>query len=107
MNLVEYDKVKDFNYIQYCEYLQNKYGIGICDYMDKSWNKNKAISRTREGLFAHHKYEDHAIMLSHQEYAKNNPYKWQLAKNQGINGGRSGTRTLDPLIKSQLLYQLS
>ena len=23
------------------------------------------------------------------------------------NGGRSGTRTLDPLIKSQLLYQLS
>ena len=25
----------------------------------------------------------------------------------GIFGGRAGTRTLDPLIKSQLLYQLS
>ncbi len=24
-----------------------------------------------------------------------------------ISGGRAGTRTLDPLIKSQLLYQLS
>jgi hypothetical protein len=24
-----------------------------------------------------------------------------------INGGRTRTRTLDPLIKSQLLYQLS
>ncbi len=32
------------------------------------------------------------------------------AKNGGvffISGGRAGTRTLDPLIKSQLLYQLS
>lgn len=81
MNLEEYNKVKNFTYLEYCDYLQNKYGIGTCDYMDKSWNKNKAISRTSEGLFAHHKYEDHAIMLSHQEYAKNNPYKWQLAKN--------------------------
>ena len=26
---------------------------------------------------------------------------------KGINGGRTRTRTLDPLIKSQLLYQLS
>jgi hypothetical protein len=28
-------------------------------------------------------------------------------KMQGIFGGRTRTRTLDPLIKSQLLYQLS
>jgi hypothetical protein len=26
---------------------------------------------------------------------------------QEVNGGRTRTRTLDPLIKSQLLYQLS
>ena len=81
MNLEEYNKIKDLTYVQYCDYLQEKYGIGICDYMDKFWNKNKQISRTNEGLFAHHKFEDHAIMLSHQEYAKHNPYKWQLAKN--------------------------
>ena len=28
-------------------------------------------------------------------------------KLNGINGGRTRTRTWDPLIKSQLLYQLS
>jgi hypothetical protein len=28
-------------------------------------------------------------------------------KRCNINGGRTRTRTLDPLIKSQLLYQLS
>ena len=28
-------------------------------------------------------------------------------KPNGINGGRTRTRTWDPLIKSQLLYQLS
>jgi hypothetical protein len=28
-------------------------------------------------------------------------------KSNGINGGRTRTRTWDPLIKSQLLYQLS
>jgi hypothetical protein len=28
-------------------------------------------------------------------------------KRRHINGGRTRTRTLDPLIKSQLLYQLS
>jgi hypothetical protein len=35
---------------------------------------------------------------------------WSDAKeqnNNGINGGRTRTRTWDPLIKSQLLYQLS
>jgi hypothetical protein len=31
----------------------------------------------------------------------------KLEKHSGINGGRTRTRTWDPLIKSQLLYQLS
>ena len=31
----------------------------------------------------------------------------EMKKMNGINGGRTRTRTLDPLIKSQLLYQLS
>ena len=40
MNMQEYLKVKDFTYLQYCDYLQSKYGIGRSDYMTKSWNKN-------------------------------------------------------------------
>lgn len=77
----EYIKVKDFTYLQYCDYLQGKYGIGKSDYMTKSWNKNHKVTRTKEGLMVHHKYEDHAIMLSTKEYAMKNPFEWQLAKN--------------------------
>jgi len=81
MNLVEYEKIKNYNYLEYCDYLQQKYGIALCDYMTKSWNKNKKITRTKDGLYAHHKYEDHAILLSNPEYAKKNPYDWQLREN--------------------------
>ena len=81
MNMQEYIKVKDFTYLQYCDYLQGKYGIGKSDYMTKSWNKNHKVTRTKEGLMVHHKYEDHAIMLSTKEYAMKNPFEWQLAKN--------------------------
>lgn len=81
MNFVELEKVKNLTYLEYCDYLQNKYGIGLTDYMTKSWNKNAKVARTKEGLLAHHKYEDHAIMLSTKEYAMKNPYEWQLAKN--------------------------
>lgn len=81
MNLAEYEKVKNLTYLEYCDYLQNKYGIGLSDYMTKSWNKNQKCTRTKEGLIAHHKYEDHAIMLSTKEYAMQNPFEWQLAQN--------------------------
>ena len=81
MNLEEYKKVQNYNYVEYCDYLQSKYGAGLCDYMTKSWNKNQKISRTKDGLYAHHKYEDHAILLSNPEYAKKNPYEWQLREN--------------------------
>ncbi len=81
MNLAEYEKIKDLTYLQYCDYLQQKYGIGLSDYMTKSWNKNQKVTRTKEGLLAHHKFEDHAIMLSTKEYAMENPFEWQLAKN--------------------------
>lgn len=81
MNLKEYEKIKNFNYLEYCDYLQNKYGIGLSDYMTSSWNKNSKVTRTNEGLLAHHKYEDHAIMLSNKEFAMQNPFEWQLAKN--------------------------
>ena len=81
MKISEYEKVKDFTYVEYSDFLQNKYGIGQYDYMTKSWNKNQKCTRTKEGLIAHHKYESHAIMLSKKDYAMKNPFDWQLARN--------------------------
>ena len=81
MNLAEYNLVKDLDYLQYCDYLQNKYGVSKYDYMTKSWNKNPRCSRTKEGLVAHHKFEDHAILLANKNFAMKNPFEWQLAKN--------------------------
>jgi len=74
MQVLEYEKVKNYTYDEYCAFLQNKYGVGKCDYMTKSWNKNQKCTRTKEGLIAHHKYESHAIMLSTKEYAIKNPF---------------------------------
>jgi len=81
MTVQEYEKVKDYTYLEYCDYLQQKYGIGLCDYMSENWKKNGKVTRTKEGLYVHHKYEDHAIMLGNPEYAKKNPYEWQKKVN--------------------------
>ena len=81
MNLQEYNKVKDFTYRQYCEYLQNKYGKAVCAYMTPAFNKRQKVTRTNEGLYCHHIYEDHAIMLSNKNWAQKNPYEWQLPEN--------------------------
>ena len=81
MNVEEYNKIKNFTYQEYCDYLVKKYGPGLADYMTSSYNKNKKCSRTQDGLVVHHRYEDHAIMLSHKEFAMKNPFEWQQAKN--------------------------
>lgn len=81
MNIIEYEKVKGYNYLEYCNYLQNKYGIGLAAYFYTSWNKNSKCTRTKDGLIAHHKFEDHAILLSTPDKAKHNPYEWQLPEN--------------------------
>lgn len=81
MNLKEYEKVQDYSYLEYCDYLQQKYGVGLCDYMRPSWTKNPKVTRTKDGLYVHHKYEDHAIMLGNPEFAKKNPYEWQKKEN--------------------------
>lgn len=77
MNMSEFNQVKDLTYLEYCDYLQNKYGIGLCDYMTKSFNKNQHCTRTKEGLAIHHKDEDKMIMLANKEIAKMCPYEWQ------------------------------
>ena len=81
MNITEFEKVKEMTYLEYCDYLQNKYGIGRADYMTKSFNKNPKVSRTSEGLFAHHKAEDKMIMLSTKAFAEMCPFEWQKKEN--------------------------
>ena len=36
MNIEEYQKVKQMTYLHYCDYLQDKYGVGRADYMTKT-----------------------------------------------------------------------
>ena len=81
MNLKEYLSVKHYTYLEYCDYLQNKYGIGLSDYMTKSYNPKPKCKRTKEGLLAHHKREDQMIMLSTKAYAEKCPFEWQLKEN--------------------------
>lgn len=81
MDIKEYEKVKNYTYLEYCDYLQQKYGIGLCDYMRPNWTKNPKVTRTKDGLYVHHKYEDHAIMLGNPEFAQKNPYEWQKKEN--------------------------
>lgn len=81
MNLVEYNLVKDMTYLEYCDYLQQKYGIGKANYFSKNWNKSSKISRTKEGLLTHHKMEDRMILLSNKSFAQMAPYEYQLKEN--------------------------
>ena len=77
MNMEEFNKIKKMNYLQYCSYLQDKYGIPKADYMTSNWNRIKRISRANEGLQVHHLDEDKAIMLSTKEIAQMFPFEWQ------------------------------
>lgn len=81
MNYAEYEKVKKLSYYEYCDYLQNKYGIGKANYFYPSLNKNSKVSRTNEGLIAHHKLETEACLLSTPSIAMRFPYEWQKAEN--------------------------
>lgn len=81
MNMQEYMQVKSCTYLEYCDYLQKKYGIGLADYMTKSWNKNSRCTRTKDGLVAHHKKEDTMILLSRKEVAMLFPFEWQSKEN--------------------------
>ena len=81
MKREEYLKTVPMTYREYCGHLQQKYGVGRSAYMTASWNKSKKCTRTNEGLFTHHIFEDHAIMLSSKEWAMRKPYGWQLAEN--------------------------
>ena len=81
MNMQEYQKVCNMTYLEYCDYLQEKYGIGLADFMTKSFNPNPKCKRTKDGLIAHHKAEDKMILLSTKEFAMMSPFEWQQKEN--------------------------
>lgn len=81
MKIAEFEKVREMKYLEYCDYLQKKYGIGLTDYMTRSFKKNPGCTRTSEGLIAHHKAEDKMIMLSTKVFAEICPFEWQLKEN--------------------------
>lgn len=71
----------DITYDEYVDYLLDKYGCVSCDYFtnEDCTTKNNKLSRTIEGLFCHHIDENKAIMLSHSEFARINPFEYQKA----------------------------
>ena len=81
MNMQEYLKVRNYTYLEYCDYLQSKYGIGKADYMDKDYKPISKCKRGEEGLFAHHKYENKASLLSQSFIAEFCPFEWQAKEN--------------------------
>ncbi len=68
-------------YYEYCDHLQDKYGIGLSDYMTKTFHKKREVTRTREGLYVHHKQEDRVSQLGTPEIAKDWPFEWQQKEN--------------------------
>lgn len=81
MNIEEYNQVKDMTYLEYCDYLQSKYGLGTENYFLDGYKRNYACSRTREGLFCHHKKEDICILLNVPFFAAGCPAEWQHPEN--------------------------
>lgn len=81
MDIKEYQQVKDYTYLEYCDYLQSKYGIGYDDYMTYDYKCNSKCKRTKDGLIAHHKKEDVASMLSLPIVAQLHPIEWQFKEN--------------------------
>ena len=81
MDINEYEKVKRYTYLEFCNYLKKKYGTAKHNYFTSNWNKDTRVTRTNEGLITHHICEDRAIKLSDPVYAKKNPYEMQLSEN--------------------------
>ncbi len=81
MDLLEYKKISNLNYDEYCEYLKTKYGVVNGNYYSPKFTKNNRITRTSDGLIIHHTKEDSCVMLSTKEIAMLNPIEWQHSEN--------------------------
>lgn len=76
MNLLEYQKVKELTYSQYCNYLIEKYGTVEQNYYNTDWSANRML-RNQDGLFCHHIDEYEIANLSKLEVAKQYDYNYQ------------------------------
>ncbi len=81
MTIEEYNHVKNYNYRDYCSYLKLKYGSAKMDYYTQKFTYNPKVTRTEEGLFCHHIYEDTGISLSTKSIAQKYPFEYQKAEN--------------------------
>ena len=81
MNMKEYQKVKALSYLDYCKYLQEKYGIGLMDYMNERFYKHPNVSRSNEGLYVHHIMEYVNDKIYNHADAKRYPLEWQSQEN--------------------------
>lgn len=89
MTLEEYIQVKDMNYDEFCDHLEQKYGKAQYDYFrfrtggykPGVFAREPKVSRTSEGLFAHHVKEDRAILLSVPDVAIRHPREYQSKEN--------------------------
>lgn len=76
-----YGMIMKMSYDELVAFLLNKYGHAKYDYFTNEYctSKSKNITRTKEGLFCHHIDEDKAILLSNDNYAIKNPFRYQKA----------------------------
>ena len=63
MNINEYEKISNYKYADYCQYLPTKHGFVGGDYFTLGFSQNMAIKRTSEGLYIHHIDEDKVANL--------------------------------------------
>ncbi len=79
----EYLKEIGLPYLELCKYLQQKYGPATCDYFvsPECKTKNKKVTRTSEGLFCHHIFENRYGNLSEPHIAKIQPFETQKKEN--------------------------
>lgn len=75
MNKEEYEKVKNYTYDEYCNYLKQKYGEIFYTYGSQKNNKSD------DGLFIHHIKENIVASLSNPNIAKENNPEYQEGKN--------------------------
>ncbi len=82
MNIEEYNKIKKLTYFEYCDYLQNKYGLPPRPYCSKKGVRYRENSATAYGLFIHHKMEFLKPALCDISDKNDDPnlYEWQKRK---------------------------
>lgn len=81
MNYTEYSIVSTKSYIDYCNYLLDKYGAVDGDYFSANFTPNASIKRRDENLFVHHMREDKVANLSDINVARANDFEYQKAHN--------------------------